>query len=248
MKNLLYLFLLCATPLCAQSEFGLSFKAGNFTLPKKGSTLPPLRNCHSSNVLSAGFSGSIGVFENLHLNQRWSLNACLLYSLAAFSLKQDFIYEPEQDDQLILYKTSWTRNFYEHKLLLPIQAQFHLKSSGKTALGFGVCPSFNLFTYQKATSAEPESMSLTVQQLQTIAYFRQGTLAAPTRRVQLLWMASLQQAIGKNTCIGIELLVAPRRNNLNIYFNDYEDKMLPSRSPFSMKSLQVSLFQIINRH
>jgi hypothetical protein len=61
-------------------------------------------------------------------------------------------------------------------------------------------------------------------------------------------MASLQQAIGKNTSIGIELLVATRRNNMNIYFNDYEDKMLPARSPFSMKSLQVSLSRTIVRH
>jgi hypothetical protein len=87
-----------------------------------------------------------------------------------------------------------------------------------------------------------------VQQLQARAYFRPGSLATKAPRTQLLWMASLLQAIGKNTSIGIELLVAPRRNNMNIYFNDYEDKMLPARSPFSMKSLQVSLSRTIVRH
>ena len=247
MKNLLYLLLLCAAPLCAQSEFGLSFKAGNFALPKHGPGQRPYGNTYSSNALSAGYSLSAGISDNLHLNQHWSLNTALLYSIAAFSLKEDFNYDP-QFEQLILIKNSWTRKYHEHNLMLPIQVQYHVKSLGKTALGLGVCPSFNLFTYQKATSGEPEPESLTVQQLQARAYFRQGALAVPAPRMQLLWMASLQQAIGKNTSIGIELLVAPRRNNMNIYFNDYEDKMLPSRSPFSMKSLQVSLFQIISRH
>ncbi len=247
MKNLLYLFLLCATPLCAQSEFGLSFKAGNFALPKHGPGPRPLGNTHSSNALSAGYALSAGISENMHLNQQWSLNTGLLYSIAAFSLKEDLNYDP-QFEQYMLIENSWTRKYHEHNLLLPIQAQYNLNASGKTRLGLGVCPSFNLFTYQKAISAEPEPKSLTVQQLQARAYFRQGAPAVPTRRVQLLWLASLQHAIGKNTSIGIELLVAPRRNNMNIYFNDYEDKMLPTRSPFSMKSLQVSLSQTIARH
>jgi hypothetical protein len=247
MKNLLYLLLLCATPLCAQSEFGLSFKAGNFALPKHGPGPRPSGYTYSSNALSAGFSGSIGVFENLHLNQRWSLHASFLYSFGAFSFKEHFNYDP-QYEQYILIENNWTRNYQEHNLLLPIQIQYQLKALGKTVLGVGVCPSFSLFSVQKITSALSEPESLTVKQLQARAYFRQGAIAVPAPRMQLLWMASLQQAIGKNTSIGIELLVAPRRNNLNIYFNDYEDKMLPSRSPFSMKSLQVSLFQIINRH
>jgi hypothetical protein len=247
MKNLLYLLLLCATPLCAQSEFGLSFKAGNFALPKHGPGQRPLGNTHSSNALSAGYTLSAGISENMHLNQRWSLQASLLYSLSAFSLKEDFNYDP-QFEQYMLIENSWTRKYHEHNLMLPIQAQYHLNASGKTRLGLGVCPSFNLFTYQKATSGEPEPESLTVQQLQARAYFRPGSLATKAPRSQLLWMASLQQAIGKNTSIGIELLVATRRNNMNIYFNDYEDKMLPARSPFSMKSLQVSLSRTIVRH
>lgn len=247
MKNLLYLFLLCATPLYAQSEFGLSFKVGNFALPKHGSGPRPLGNTYSSNALSAGYALSAGISENMHLNQHWSLNTGLLYSISAFSLKEDFNYDP-QFEQYMLIENSWTRKYHEHNLLLPIQAQYNLNASGKTRLGLGVCPSFNLFTYQKATSAAPEPKSLTAQQLQARAYFRQGAPAVPTRRVQPLWMASLHQAIGKNTSIGIELLIATRRNKMNIYFNDYEDKMLPSRSPFSMKSLQVSLSQTIARH
>jgi|GEM_PF-6535863 len=246
MKNLLYLLLLCATPLCAQSEFCLSFKAGNFALPKRGPGQQPLGNTYSSNALNAGYTLSAGISENLRLNQHWSLNTELLYSIAAFSLKEDFNYDP-QFEQYMLIENSWTRKYHENNLMLPIQAQYHLNASGKTRLGLGICPAFNLFTYQKATSGEPEPKSLTVQQLQARAYFRQGALAVPARQVQLLWMASLQQAIGKNTSIGIALLVATRRNKMNIYFNDYEDKILPMRSPFSMKSLQVSLSQTIAR-
>lgn len=239
MKYNLVFLLFCSCTLFAQSrtEFGFTLNAGNFALPQNGPGPRPSGYTHSSNALSAGFTAAAGVYGSLPVYKPWSVSACLLYAVSAFSFKESFNYDP-QYEQYMLLENKWTRKYTEHNLLFPVQVQYTFR---KTVAGLGLCPSVNLFTQQKSDwlLASPENEA--VQRYQARAYFRQGNLAWPGARLQCLWVASLNRKLGKNTSIGLQCMWAPRHNELAVYFNAYEDKVLLTRSPFRMKSVMVAL-------
>ena len=234
--NLLFALLLLASPLLAQqkTEFGLLVKAGNFTLPQKGPGPEPLGFTHSENALSGGYSIGLGIYGERNIALHWDWSTELRYTLSSFSLHEKFDFDAN-DDAYILIERDWTRRYTEQTLVLPLKLQYHFGAAGKTALGFGLAPSFNLRTRQAVSSA------VDVWTFYHPYFTQYQQPAKPAPRMQLLLVGSLHEQIGSRASVGIEWMAALRHNDLGIYFKDYESKTFAARSPFSMKSLSMSL-------
>jgi hypothetical protein len=235
MKRLYFLsmFLLLATFVAAQrnTEFGLTLKAGNFTIPQKGTWSGGYTWVEDE--LKAGWALRLGCFGRLPMGRLFSVSGEMLVSFSQYAREEgvygDVIFPPPIGN----YTFSRLR-YSMMSVIIPLKLDFRPAFTSRTTFSAGFASSYAFLSYLRSEVARG-TLPPTVTKSRVIYNKQNGEKDA---RWQILFLASVQQQITEQVSIGLEFAGTMGKNSFD---RREQEPYKAAHSLLWMKSLSFSM-------
>ncbi len=236
MKQLyiLSMFLLVATFVAAQrnTEFGLTLKSGNFTLPQKGDWWGGYVT--AKDKLHTGWALRLGCFGRLPMGRLFSVSGEMLVNFSQYA------HEEEAYSDLILpapignYTFSRLR-YSMMSVIIPLKLDFQPAFASRTTFSAGFASSYTFLSYLRSEVTRG-TLPPTVTTSRVIYNKQSGEKDA---RWQILFLTGVQMRIAEQVSVGLEFAGTLSKNSFD---RREQEPYKATHSLLWMKSLSFSMY------